>query len=46
MCAFNDQGFRKGFEEEVTAALWAVWEVVSGDKVTEDGPEGLSLRAC
>lgn len=38
MCAFNDQGFRKGFEEEVTAALRAVWEVVSGDKVTEDGP--------
>lgn len=38
MCALNDQGFRKGFEEEATAALRAVWEVVPGDKVTEDGP--------
>lgn len=38
MCAFNDQGFTKGFEEEATAVLRAVWEVVPGDKVTEDGP--------
>ena len=38
MCALNDQGFRKGFEEEATAALRTVWEVVPGDKVTEDGP--------
>lgn len=38
MCGFNDQGFRKGFEEEVTAVLRAVCEVVRGDKVTEDDP--------
>nr|CAI9695942.1 unnamed protein product [Rangifer tarandus platyrhynchus] len=32
------EGFTKGFEEEATAVLRAVWEVVPGDKVTEDGP--------
>lgn len=47
MCAFHDQGFGKGFEEEQTAVLRAQgvdWLV--GTRLPRTAPRGPLLRAC